>query len=441
MNQRPPWLVPNWWAEDVDSTITGRQFFVKIHDKIGRPRPKKELVEVEMPGWAGMLAAREWVRQRYGPTAARLAWQRREESRDADAWFEVSRLVVDFVDPLSRFTVQFIAAAHDARPDSLPSDAYELVRGAERRVPTYVRSVMAGPARDEAIGGVIDSEDRVDAFLADFDSRRDTYLPVAIRGFGWCLLDKLLHLDDPEVERSLRKCIDNITARYGDIENPPRPLTEDEVAFVHATLLAEFDADPALRQLDTGEAYERAAKTLGNRLILGQRVTRTRIVRAHLKWIEKDEARREAKSAIPKEFVPEPPRSDRSTLDNKLARAHAQLMTFPEYHDDRVSWERHLALKILDNPLVMHAADTIDELVDQAWHSIDDPPPTHAVSADTASAGTLVKAFLVIAADEANPGRPSTGNATDDYAKRLQATRKLLDDHRKMINSGEDLDR
>ncbi len=435
---RPQWLQPNWWADGSGAEVDGKQLHETLLRRLYADRAKRPMKDLttEVMSWSSALGKRGWVRARY--TAVAIVVGTRSRPINApESWLALSHLVVDHSHPLGLFTEQFAEAAMDGRPGGLTDVGYGLVRNAARRVPVWVRVLMCEPALPDGTGGVIESPDTVQAHYADADGEH-RYTPAAMRGFAWCLLDALLHLDDPDVVEPLRDLVDSLESAYGRVESPPRKLTAQEEHRIEQLLEAEIARNVTLRADtdDVRDAYGRARVTLANRIVLNKPITRTQIMGAHLHRIEKDRERRAVRErTLIRNLTVQLGTPDSTTAADALVAAYEHLSKHPELVDGGVSWERALALRILDSP-EGERIDDIDGLVHRAWDEVTDPPPPAATTADVDAAAARVLELLQMALTAVGAGPRTSGTA--DRAHWLRARRAKIDNHRQATEGGED---
>lgn len=433
------WAVPLWWVlVPGRDAISGNQFIERWYLAMTPPKPQKRAGIAEIAGWSGLLGARAWVISQYGARPAELArggGARRREIGEPEHWNAVSRLYADHTDPLARFTGDFAATVESMRPDGLPAAEYGWVNPLKNRVPPMVRAVMAAPATGR-YGGVIESAETVAAFRASTAQHAGHYEIVARRAYLTVLLDRLDQLraadhPDPAVISILENTIAEYARRWGDPEQPPREPTAEEREIVHTALIAEVIAQPKLRERpELGAAYARATKLLLRRVVVDPGTVDGRILFSALRWVRIDAVRSRARISerekhIPMELLPEryiaaPDATAAGAAARQvLDRAHAELCAYPEPDSPAGSWEKALALRVLE--IGDHGGiaeyDTLGELVTAAWVRDARGPnarPEGACTTNPDTAARYAQSLLALVTARV------TGRATQRYARQLQ---------------------
>ncbi|MFI6165480.1 hypothetical protein ACIBCN_01720 [Nocardia sp. NPDC051052] len=429
-----------------EDEISGDQFIERWYEAAARPKPNKKEFIAELGGWSGRLGECDWVRRDYGPRPAELARSYRKKALHEPEHRKVlSRLYATYVEPFSRFTGQYAAVAYEYRPIGLPDGIGQQVRILNRKVPPMVRAVVAGP-RMRDIGGAIDARRDADGFLGDIAGRYGPYETVALRSYGSMLLETFSKLEDPDAEVAgpLLDRIGELSRRFGDLAEPPREPTADEKQFVRSLLDTVIATTPEVKDNPyCAEAYARATKTLLCWVVQGRGDIHAAIFYKHLEWARKDDLAATIRHANRERSLDDAAlaRIDSGVrVDNdapervRLTAAYEELVAYAEADDGSVSWEKALAMRILDEGLpASDARGSIENLVTAAWRTecpAYGASPSGAATSGPATAATYVRALLIVAAAAArasdHPETFQTATATARVAHRLEQARKLL---------------
>lgn len=314
-SEHPDWLIPRWWADDRDTTISRNRLIDKWTTAAAPPKPEKKVFVPELSAWSTALGVRDWVKERYTPTAAGLASRSvKAEIDDPEAWWAVSALYAHYGDPLARFTSGFQNEAKARRPEKLPKRVSAAVREFERNETCVAaRKALLEPPEGTS---VLTTEAHTDRFLEDPQPRYSQVLAAAMRGYAAALIayrDRLASTisevpPDVDVQIALNACIDAL-AIYGETKAPRRDATDKENDKATALLDQLLHDHPELLTHNTdiiGEAWASVHKTLTNWMIDGRDVTNATILFTRIKAVrtsrQREQWREEARS-VPDEAL------------------------------------------------------------------------------------------------------------------------------------------
>jgi hypothetical protein len=449
---RAVWATAGWWATSVANTEMSRDRFARLWvGESAPPKPPVREYSEEVRGWSGLLADRGWVRAKYGATALILA-KSNIVLDSPEAWNTVSRLYVEHVDTLARFSAQFAGVAHDFRPAGLPKVLGDAVKCYARQVPPHVRRAMSGPPQPGHTGGVVDGEATALSFADDPEIHENTYRPMALRKYASVLLDKGADLDDAlvDIHSAFARSVERL-APYGDPELPLRPATQREERHVDALLARAILADGWVAEHPAiVEAYGRARKTMLRRTIEGEELTDATILYKKLKSAKLDAHRQEAR-IVAREVLREPSAlaesdsaagvagysgvHDRDVLD----RARNLLREFAANGADDF-WEKRCAIALLDDPrLAQSGRRGLRAVAAEAWRTQaaveNRPKPAGAVCVSVNAGAGYVMALLFWALSSVAhlqdvPGLVSTRSMVEAIALRFREFEDVLDEHR-----------
>lgn len=246
------WVVPGWWVPlNGDESQISRQELVGLWVK-QPPPPSGSAFRDPLNGWCTDAITAGWVREHYTVRAvARLKDRQSDPVEDVDGWNQVSALMADYLDSFTRFSLQFSSLAKSHKPIKVPKALFPgRTQTAKRHAVSslldeasrspVVTAVKWAMIYDEEGGFVFASRANADRFLDDPEPYRSAIAAAAMRAYGSKLLELVARVDDSDLlDEALRDAVDilsstaeQISEKFGDLDEPPRRLTTDEVALV-----------------------------------------------------------------------------------------------------------------------------------------------------------------------------------------------------------------
>ncbi len=356
------------------------------------PLPDGKVLGDELRAWAGALGAKSWVPQRYSPTAAVLARNRRVRVADPVLVGGFGDMCRETIAPLGYYSAGWCTSLAPLAPSGLRKPIGTAVREARRVAARRVRGAMV-----EASPPVHESFDTVDAFVQNPTVRAYEDEKVALDAFVTAVA-RLLDTGvagatvlTPADTTLLAELGERVVNDFG--ATPAEPLTaarrvelrEIAVEFARRVVDEQFTGKE-LAEEHMSEAFERVVTTYVNRLHRGKTLEGTEFyLRLRLDAVRIDEWRRNSarhrhEGRLILDGDPDGGRADdrieadptpSTTGSGDLVAEAAKIISEDKSHriDGRLYWEARTAIRLLTTDLDVGTQGDLRRVISDLWCS------------------------------------------------------------------------